>query len=219
MKRDHTDKDIMDYIDGISDQLNSDADYKQAEHLKQLVSDLKAMPLETVNPQTDDRFYQFINEKRNNKKPVIHLRYWLPLGLVAASIMLLWFIFNPNKTHEDYYRTLNSNPERISYIYNLNDADLKATDIDWLQAELINDSHPNIKVTIVDVLTHHKSKLKKEFYDHLKNESTPSVQMALLNVFESATHMDVSDALLEFSQRKDLETAVRQKATYILSNQ
>ncbi|WP_299519118.1 hypothetical protein [Winogradskyella sp.] len=219
MKNDNTDKDIMDYIDGISDQLNSDRARGEAKVLKQLVSDLKEIPLETINPQADNRFYQFINEKSTNQKSVIYLKRWLPLGLAAASIILLLFVFNYNNSYEDAYRALNSNPDRIRYIYNLNGTELTSTDIDWLQSELKNDVHPNIKVTIVDLLTHHKSKLNQEFYDNLQNESIPSVQMALLDIFESSTHVAISDALLIFSQKEDLDASVRQKANYILSNQ
>ena len=158
-------------------------------------------------------------KKVKNVKSVLTLKRWLPYVMAAASVMVLFFVFNNNKGFENDYRALNSNPEKLSFIYNLNEQQLSTEDIDWLKAELTNDINPNIKVTIVDLLANYQSKLDNEFYNNLQYESIPSVQMALLNTLENSESDDFTNELLAFSQRRDLDNTVRQKVKQILSNQ
>ena len=96
---------------------------------------------------------------------------------------------------------------------------MSTKDIDWLKTELTDNISPNIKVTIVDLLTNYQSKLDIEFYNNLQYESIPSVQMALLNTLENSESDDFTNELVAFSQRSDLDNTVRQKAKQILSNQ
>ena len=219
MKEDQFDKDIMDYIDGVSSEVTNKDAYEQAKHLKQIVISLKEIPLQSVSRIADDRFYQFIAEKSTNVRSVLTLKQWLPFVMAAASIIILFVVLNNYKGFEDDYRALSSNPEKLSFIYNLNEQQLRTKDIDWLTAELKNEISPNIKVTIVDLLANYQSKLDNEFYNSLQSESIPSVQMALLNSLESSENIDFSNELLVFNQRKDLDKTVRQKVKNILSNQ
>lgn len=219
MKNDQFDKDIMDYIDGAKIELTNEGASEQAKQLQKMVSDLKEITLQNVSQEADDRFYRFIDEKSSNVKSVLRLKQWLPFVMVAASVMVLFFVFNNNKDFENDYRALNSNPEKLSFIYNLNEQQLNTEEIDWLKTELTADISPNIKVTIVDLLANYQSKLDNEFYNNLQYESIPTVQMALLNTLENSESDDFTNELFAFSQRRDLDNTVRQKVKQILSNQ
>ncbi|RNC86258.1 MAG: hypothetical protein ED556_08145 [Winogradskyella sp.] len=216
---DELDKTIMDYVDGNSQSIDDTVVQEHAKELKQLVADLKVMPHEQPNTTTDNKLYQFIADTSAKPKPVIRLKPWLPISLAAASVIILLIVFNTGQSFENEYRTLSHNPEKLNYIYQLNTKQLETADIHWLQAELQNDINPNIKVAIVDLLAQHQLKLDEAFYKSLQSQSIPSVQMAILNVFETATHIDVSNELLDFTVRQDLDSYVIQRATYILSNQ
>ena len=218
MKKDQFDKDIMDYIDGAKIELTNEGASEQAKQLQKMVSDLKDIPLQDVNEIVDDRFYQFIEEKNKTVKSVFTLKQWLPYIMVAASVVILLLVFTNYKDFEEDYRTLNSNPEKLSFIYNLNEKQLRTVDIDWLKAELINEISPNIKVTIVDLLSNYQFQLDNEFYNNLHYESIPSVQMAILNTLENSEGNDFTNELLAFSQRRDLDNTVRQKVKQILTN-
>ncbi|WP_422104448.1 hypothetical protein [Winogradskyella sp.] len=219
MKNDDIDKNIMDYVDGASVEIKDEHSQKEAEQLKQIIKDLKAWPLESVNVRTDARLYTFIDHKNRLIKSILSLKHWLPFTIAAASIVVLFLVFSNNRGFEHDYGLLNSNPEKLSFIYDLNDQQLGSKDIEWLKSELSKDISPNIKVTIVDLLVNYQSKLDNEFYKNLQYESIPSVQMALLNSLESSNHINFKTDLFKFSQRSDLDHMVRQKVNHILSNQ
>ena len=219
MKEDLLDKEIMDYIDGVTVEATNEEAYAEAKHLIKMISELKEIPLQNVRPEADERFYRFIDKKIENVKSVSTLKRLLPYIIAAASVIVLFFVFPNNKGFEVDYRALNSNPEKLSFIYNLNEQQLSTKDIEWLKTELTDNISPNIKVTIVDLLTNYQTKLDIEFYNNLQYESTPSVQMALLNTLENSESDDFTNELVAFSQRRDLDNTVRQKAKQILSNQ
>jgi len=219
MKEDQFDKDIMDYIDGVKMELSNEDAYGLAKQLQKMVSDLTEIPLQKVSQETDDRFYRFIDEKSTNVKSFLTLKRWFPYVMAAASLMVLFFVLNNNQSFENDYKALNSNPDKLSFIYNLNEQQLRAKDIDWLKAEIINEISPNIKITLVDLLANYQSKLDAKFYNNLQYESIPSVQMAILNTLESSESNGFTNELLAFSLRRDLDNTVRQKVEQILSNQ
>jgi hypothetical protein len=84
---------------------------------------------------------------------------------------------------------------------------------------LNKDISPNLKVTIIDLLANYQLQLDRDFFNTLQFESIPSVQMALLNIFESSKHIDLSQELISVSSRQDLDIMVKQKAKEILSKQ
>jgi hypothetical protein len=220
MKEDQLDKEIMDYLDGVSNKPVNEEVSEQGEELKQILSELKGIPHEKVSPATDAKFYTFLEEKNTYSKPIIKFKAWWPYLTAAASIIILFFMFTNSINGFEYdYRKLLSNPDRLGFIYELNKQQLSSEDISWLKSELKNEINPNIKVTIVDLLANYQSKLDNEFYNSLQSESIPSVQMALLNSLESSEHIDFVNELLVFNQRKDLDKTVRQKVKNILSNQ
>ncbi len=218
MKENQNDKELMNYIDEVSNNLANEKLRSQGDELKTIVAGLKDLPLNTISPETDKRLYQFIEDKSDQHKPVINLKRWIPLFTVAASIILFLFVFNTKENFKEDYQKLISNPDKLSFIYNLNNQKLSSTDINWLKEELRKENNPNIKVTIIDLLSNDRSKLNKDFYNNLQYESIPTVQMAFLNSLEASENINFKSELLSFLQRNDLDTSVKLKAKIILSN-
>ena len=210
-------KELMDYLDGISEDAVNNKDLQdEAKDLKQILSDLKSLPLEMVDPTVDKKLKVFIEKQSNIKQPIVR-KLW-PY-VVAASIILLVFMLSRSESFEMEYQKLSTNPERLSFIYNLNSENLNEKDIDWLKRELQNDISPNIKVTIVDLLADYQSEIDQDFYNLLQFESIPSVQMALLNMLESSAHINITEQIIALRNRQDLDIMVQQKANEILSIQ
>ena len=217
MNNNQFDKELMDYLDGISEDAVNNKDLQdEAKDLKQILSDLKSLPLEMVDPTVDKKLKVFIEKQSNIKQPIVR-KLW-PY-VVAASIILLVFMLSRSESFEIEYQKLSTNPERLSFIYNLNSENLNEKDIDWLKRELQNDISPNIKVTIVDLLADYQSEIDQDFYNLLQFESIPSVQMALLNMLESSAHIDITEQIIALRNRQDLDIMVQQKANEILSIQ
>ena len=218
MKENQNDKKLMDYVDGISDNVPDENLRIQGEELKMIVAGLKDLPYHTISSETDKKIYQFIAEKNADPKPVIKMKSWLIFLTACTSIILfLLFLSGGNSLKEDYQK-LSSNPEKLRFIYALNDQVLSSTDIEWLQEELRNENNPNIKVTIIDLLANDHMRIDQDFFNNLQKESIPTVQMALLNSLENSENEIVINELRSFSQRKDLDASVRLKANEILSN-
>jgi hypothetical protein len=218
MKEDEFDKEIMDYLDGISESAINNQNLKeQAIELEQMLSELKELPLERVDPIIDRKMQQFI-EKNSTKNQFVVRRLW-PYIAASAIIIIMLFIFSGDTSFEKSYQKIKTNPDKLSFIYNLNNEKLSDSDIDWLQTELKKDINPNLKITIIDLLANYQLKLDKDFFNALEFESIPSVQMALLNIFESSKHIDLSRELINVSSRQDLDITVKQKANEILSKQ
>ena len=212
------DEELMDYLDGLSSDATKEVAI-QGNALKKIISDLKDIPLENINPETDKRVYQFIEYKIAQSNRLSKIKNWIPYVAAAASILLILFIVPTKKSLQNDYLKLSSNPDKVSFIYKLNDQVLSIKDINWLQEELKTESNPNIKVTIIDLLSKHSSKLEKRFFDHLQYENLPTVQMALLSILEGSQKIDFQSELRKFMQKKDLDNAVKLKVNDILSSQ
>jgi hypothetical protein len=223
MKDEQSDKAIMDYLDGISKEISNQKAFQHAGELKQLLSELQELPLGKVHPTTDAKVYEFIENLETTMNTESKSRLKLDPKIlyltIAASIALLFYVFMDNNGFEDQYRLLPSNPERLGFIYDLNNEQLASEDIKWLKAELKKETHPNIKVTIVDLLNNYPSKIDNDFLNALQKEPIPSVQMAFLDALENSVNPDFSNELVVFSQRKDLDNTVRLKVAHILSIQ
>ncbi|MBT8182595.1 MAG: hypothetical protein KJO53_13515 [Eudoraea sp.] len=218
MKEDHYAKEIMDYLDGVSKKAMDNKNLKEeAIELRQLLSDFKAIPLKKVDSSIDEEIKRSIT-RRTNKRHHIIRKIW-PYLAAAASIAIFFLIFIRDTSFESGYQKIQTNPNKLSFIYNLNQEELSAKDINWLKREIQNESNPNIKVSIIDLLANYQSKLDEDFFNTIGTESTPTVLMALLNMLESSNHTAYKEELLAISGRKGLDITVRQKADEILSKQ
>lgn len=218
MKENQIDEELMDYVEGVSKNATNEKIRIQGEELKDIIICLKEIPLEIVSSETDERMYKFIENRSAQLIPVINLKRWVPIFTAAASIIILLLVFYSNKSFKDDYQKLSSNPDKLSFIYDMNNLVLSSADIDWLKEELKNEKNPNIKVTIIDLLSKDRSKLDKDVFNNLQYESIPTVQMALLNTLEASENIIFTTELLSFSQRNDLDASVEQKIKDILSN-
>ncbi|WP_297798273.1 hypothetical protein [uncultured Eudoraea sp.] len=218
MNEDQFDKEMMDYIDGVSKKAIDNEHFKEeAKELRQLLSDLKDIPLKKVETNIDEEFKRRIVKKTSKKQRSVR-RIW-PYFAAAASILIVFFIFIRDRSFESDYQKLKTNTDKLGFIYNLNQEQLSSNDINWLKNEIKNENNPNIKVTILDLLSNYESKLDKEFFNALEVETTPTVLMALLNIVENSNHVEYEEELLALSERKGLDITVRQKADEILSIQ
>lgn len=218
MKEDHYDKEIMDYLDGVSKKAMDNKNLKEeAIELRQLLSDLKAIPLKKVDSSIDEEIKRSITRGTNKRHHIIR-KIW-PYLAAAASIAIFFLILIRDTSFESGYQKIQTNPNKLSFIYNLNQEELSAKDINWLKREIQNESNPNIKVSIIDLLANYQSKLDEDFFNTIGTESTPTVLMALLNMLESSNHTAYKEELLAISGRKGLDITVRQKADEILSKQ
>jgi hypothetical protein len=136
---------------------------------------------------------------------------------VAASLIILFYAFLYKGETQKDYQLLDSNFDKLSFIYDLNKRQLSKDEIVWLEEELKTNVHPNIKVTIVDLLNNYHSLLDGDFVKCLHKENTPSVQMAVLNTLENLNNIDFYGELLAFSKRSDLDITVKSKALELLS--
>ena len=218
MKEDQYDMEIMDYLDGVSKKDSNNVNFiKEATELKQILSDLKDIPLKKVDATIDKKINRLIAEIKNEKQNIV-LKMW-PYFALAASILIFFFILIRDSNLEGRYQKLQTNTDKLSFIYNLNSEQLSAEDIKWLKNEIQIENNPNIKVTIIDLLANYQSKLDQDFFNALKIETTPTVQMALLNILESSNNVDYKEQLIAISGRKGLDITVRQRAVEILSKQ
>ncbi len=220
MKEDKFDKQLMDYLENAdSEEIIDKEVIAQAEQIKMLLSSLKQVPNKKVSLETDERFYKLLEEKQTQAKKRTHLIKWWPYAAIAASIAILFFVFKTNNNLQDNYNELASNPDKLTFIYNLYNRELKMKDIVWLNTVLKEEANPNIKVLIVDLLTNYQPQLNSNFFNTLHSANNPSVQMAILNVFETSGSTDYSTILRAFSQKSDLDRTVKLKATNLLLKQ
>jgi len=217
MTDDQIDKEIMDYLDGNSTILSNKYALDQANELVYLLSELSQQPLRDVASSTDKKVYDFIKRKRTNPEKVFRIRNWFPHVAVAASLIILFYAFLYKGETQKDYQLLDSNFDKLSFIYDLNKRQLSKDEIVWLEEELKTNVHPNIKVTIVDLLNNYHSLLDGDFVKCLHKENTPSVQMAVLNTLENLNNIDFYGELLAFSKRSDLDITVKSKALELLS--
>lgn len=223
MKKEDFDKEIMDYLEGKNVNPSNPKAKEAATSLRPLHRSLQDLPAPDIDTNTNDRFASWlanleIQDKKGQGSSVKKFRKWWPVTAVAAALILLIFLSPSKGALEKQYSGLASNPEKLSFIYNLNKEQLQQADIIWLEAQLKKEEHPNIRVTIVDLLNNYPTQLDDRYFDHLLKEPVPTVQMALLDAFERLENRVFSSQLLVFSQRSDLEQTVRLKAEKILSN-
>ena len=220
MKEDKFNKKLMDYLENKhSEEIVDNEVIAQAEQIKALLSTLKQLPDKEVSIETDERFYKLLAQKQAKPKKQIPIIKWWPYAAIAASIALLFFVFITQNNIQDNYNQLASNPEKLNFIYNLYNRELKTNDIVWLNNELKKEENPNIKVLIIDLLTSYQPQLNSNFFNTLNSENNPTVQMAILSVLETSEHIDHINILSNFSQKSDLDHTVKLKATKLLSKQ
>lgn len=219
MKKMESDNDllkIMDHLDGFSRDQASKETLEEAADLKQLVEKLRALPTENSNPQTDKEFYTFLKTRKNrSNSTTITPRIWAYVAL-AASLALLVYLFLP-KSLSERYQDLDSNVDKVGFIYTLNGENISDNDYLWLVSLLEREENPNIRVTLIDLIGQQPKRLPLSIADLLTDEEIPAVQMAILNNIDQSYNPDMKGQLLAFNNREDLDEMVRERIVDILS--
>ncbi|AXT20445.1 hypothetical protein D7030_04810 [Flavobacteriaceae bacterium AU392] len=208
------DKIIMDYLDGVISDLNDKKIFEEAKKVKNTISEIKTMSVMQVNSEVDSKLYKFIEEKqkRASKK-----NRTITYATAIAAIVLIFFKISNYNNLESNYLKLNSNTDKLAFIYNLNNKSLENKDIKWLEDELKIEKNPNIKIVIIDILNNYSTELDSGFFELLQIEKTPTVQMALLNTLQYIEE-DLSDKLINFSKQNNLQPTVRNRTQKIINN-
>lgn len=219
MKQQDEELRLMDYLEGEHPVKFDKSLINEAEKLAQIQEQVQALPLASVNPETDREFYAFLGEIRDPKKESnITLRRLWPFVLAAASLAFLIYIFYP-KSLASHYAELTSNSDKINFIYALNNKQqLSVIEIDWLKYVLRKESNPNVKVVLLDLIENRSYlQLTENLSEELLNEDIPSVQMAVLNTLEYGTNSVVKNNLRQFQERDDLESMVRNRTQELIN--
>ena len=206
---------IMRHLDGEIKTQPADSMKADIEELKNTLAALKALPWQEPDPATDIHIIDFIKDLKNRRNTPVFLTFWKPITLIAASLALTLYLALPAKLSERY-NAISSNPEKISFIYALNETTIEQEELSWLLSLLDVEQHPNIRVTLIDLIENKGYKVPVEFTGHLVEEPVPAVQMAFLNVIEQQYASEMESNLLAFSAREDLDQEVRKRLTEIL---
>ena len=206
---------IMRHLDGEIKTQPADSMKADIEELKNTLAALKALPWQEPDPATDIHIIDFIKDLKNRRNTTVFLTFWKPITLIAASLALTLYLALPAKLSERY-NAISSNPEKISFIYALNETTIEQEELSWLLSLLDVEQHPNIRVTLIDLIENKGYKVPVEFTGHLVEEPVPAVQMAFLNVIEQQYASEMESNLLAFSAREDLDQEVRKRLTEIL---
>ncbi len=201
---------IMEYLEGKHPVNMDESMTREAEELARIQMQIKDLPLEFLKPETDRGFYDYLEEIRDQKKVrnLLPSNLW-PFVLAAASLAILIYFFYP-KSIAVQYEKLTSNTDKINFIYALNKKQqLSAIETDWLRNVLNEESNPNVKVTLLDLIENRSYPMAESLSVQLLNEDIPSVQMAVLNTLEKSTNTIIKNNLAQFQERDDLEAMVR----------
>ena len=206
---------IMDQLDGISQDQPSEAFSEEVNEIKEVLEALKTLPDEDSDPQTDREFYSFIDTQKNKNSTSKLLRQWWPYVALAASLVLILYLFLPEKLAEQY-AALETNSDKVGFIYHLNAKDISNEEYLWLISLLKSEDNPNIRVTLIDLIEQQKDQLPPFIAQILATEDIPAVQMALLNTIDLNYSPDMKESLLAFNDRDDLDQLVKQRIVDIL---
>ena len=100
----------------------------------------------------------------------------------------------------------------------MNDEKLSREELLWLVSLLEFEEHPNIRVTLLDLLENQEAELPAQIALYLVKEGIPSVQMAFLNTLDEKYAPDMKAQLMAFHERKDLDPLVRKLIEVMLIN-
>ncbi|NNF31607.1 MAG: hypothetical protein HKN66_09470 [Flavobacteriaceae bacterium] len=214
---------IMDHVDGyVMKEAESDLK-EEIKSLKQCASGIKDLPYEKVSEKTDERFQKFMESISDTSKTNTSrgLRTISIITAFAAGLALL-LIFNPfqNKEILADFNAMKSNPDKLSFVYELTSEKLSEGEIEEVKLLLANEENPNIKVALLDLLENYTPDHVKseELFLNLNRSSTPSVQMAMLNAMEATDISDIRSDLDAFRNTVGLEETVKNRILQLLNN-
>ena len=207
----------MRHLDGETEASQDPATQAEVEELMSMVVALKSLPLYRPDTITDQKIYQLLEEKEPENLGQSKIIKWLPYILVAASLAMLLYVFLPEKLAQRY-DLLETNPDRISFIHDLNEQELSADELFWLVSLFEREEHPNIRVILLDLLENQGAELPTELTRYLVKEQTPAVQMAFLNTLDKKYAPEMKPELVAFNEREDLDPLVRECIEGILIN-
>ena len=219
---------IMDYLDHDLDTGMSVDELAMANELKNQVQHIRQLPLTVVPDTTDKQFEYWLASiptekriKKNSRK--IYLKYLKAIAAAACLFVLfrlalivnpVGYISSPNSKSIDRH-TLESNPHRLAYVYQMKDEELSDGRIEWLISLLVDDPSPNVRIVALDVLSNHAVSLQPHHIAALVREEVPAVQMAWLEVINKTQLENKLEVLALFSSREDLEPMVLNKITQL----
>ncbi|MBT8204635.1 MAG: hypothetical protein KJP14_02870 [Eudoraea sp.] len=208
---------LMRHIDGEAETRLDPTSMAEVKELKAKVEALKDLPMHMPDSATDHKIAAFLEAKEQEEASPLKINQWLPYVFAAASLAILVYVFLPEKSGQRY-ELIESNPDRISFIHQLNEEELSREDLLWLVSLLEHEEHPNIRVTILDLIESQGEDLPLELAQNLVREEVPAVQMAFLNTLDQKYEPEMKDPLMAFNGREDLDPMVRKRIEDILIN-
>lgn len=213
---------IMNFLDeGLEDFQNENIK-SEAFELKQLTVELIQLPPIVLSTDQQLRFKEMIDKDRTqNQHPSVRFRSIIVPAMALAALVLLFFVISGvfDTKLVDEYTDLEKNTDKLNYVYALNNKKLSIAEIDDLSFLLNKETHPNLKVAILDVLSTYPDAHQNPegLIKDLTGSRFPTVQMAILDLLESLDYTEYKDELYSFSRNDDLDKTVGQKIASLLS--
>ena len=218
MNKKKSDKDllkIMDHFDGTAKGDVSQELMEEVDELKEVAESLRELPIENSDIKTDQQFYSFLESKKKETTSKSLRPLW-PYVALVASLALILYLFLPKDLSEQY-EALDTNSDKVGFIYDLNKEDIGKKEYLWLFSLLKTEENPNIRVTLIDLIEQQKEQLPPSIAQLLAYEDIPTVQMALLNTIDLNYSPEMKEHLLVFNDREDLDQLVKQRIADILN--
>ena len=206
---------VMDHFDGNVEGNASQEILEEVNELREVANALKNLPHEDPDPETDLQFYALLESKKKEFTSKSLRQLW-PYVVLAASVALILYLFLPKELSEQY-EALDTNSDKVGFIYGLNEEDIGKTEYLWLFSLLKTEENPNIRVTVIDLIEQQKDQLPPIIAQILADEDIPTVQMALLNTIDLNYNPEMKEHLLVFNDREDLDQLVKQRIADILN--
>ena len=207
---------LMRHLDGEAETSPDTSTLTEVNELKDMVDALKGLPIFMPDSSTDHKIARFLEENEQAINP-LKSNQWLLYVLIAASLALLVYVLLPENLGQRY-DLIESNPDRITFIHQLNNEDLNREELLWLVSLLEHEEHPNIRVTILDLIENQGEDIPLELTRYLLKEEIPAVQMAFLNTLDQKYEAEMRGPLMAFNSRGDLDPMVRKRIEGILIN-
>ncbi len=220
-----TDKEILKLMDHLDELVVQEPDEQTIEEVKALrlpLELLKELPFTEVPRTTDTRLNKFIAnvEKASVVGKTRNIRSFVIISAIAACLLLLLWLkpFNNNSVMGDY-TSLASNPDKLSFVYDLNSKSLSKNDVFDLKLLLAKEQNPNIQIAMIDLLENYTPQFfdSDELLTNLNQSEIPTVQMAMLNALELTDFSNVTEGLHQYKSSKALDETVNNKIEELLN--
>ncbi|NND63549.1 MAG: hypothetical protein HKN48_10190, partial [Flavobacteriaceae bacterium] len=154
---------------------------KEKEDYSEIIKRLKELPLQQVDNGLEERFKKMqsgLTEEENRTSNKVKSLWKQPLPWVAAAaVVALLFWLSPSTDLESNYTALTENSDKLNFLNELVENDLKGEEIQWLQGLLVEEEQPNVKIMLLDLLEIHELRPREKSIELLEKESVPAVQM------------------------------------------